>query len=167
MSFHCVALLLCMAVSIELSSPAAHAVTSPPDLPATEQRRQGFEWMFKGMKQAGWDMSAPIAWRYSFTNASKEALEKAGRLLETQGYDAVNIYVVEKKSAYDRDWWRLQVERTEKHSVRSLDRRVLILHHFAEDNGLRSFDGVEAVATDRAACSIVLTHASVRTTCGR
>ena len=160
-----VAVALCVVGSVALFSYAAQSASSAPDLPSREQRLSALQWLFDSLKQVGWDMSSPHAWRYSFTHSSKEPLERAGQLLESEGYEFVIIDFIAKPSAYDRDWWRLQVEKVEKHSVRSLDARVLALYRFAEDNGLHSFDGVEVGRPDHVVCAVVFTHASTQRSC--
>lgn len=93
--------------------------------------------MFEKMRSdAHWDLSRPMIWGYFFTHRSRPPLERASKLLEDQGYRVVDFH-------RDGVWW-LHVEKVEAHSVDSLDVRNQELGRFAKENGLDSYDGMDA-----------------------
>ncbi len=100
--------------------------------------------MFSNMKdEYGWDLSKPMVWGYFFTNKTPDELERAGNLLERDGYRVVDIFLSEKEDPAEPDLWWLHVEKVEVHTVESLQSRNEVLTDFASSNHLDSYDGMD------------------------
>jgi hypothetical protein len=90
-----------------------------------------------------WDMSGDMLWGYFFTDTDRSDLERAAPFLEEMGYSFGSIYLADKETPNDPDFWWLHVEKIETHSVESLDRTNLILYEFAKRHDLDSYDGMD------------------------
>jgi len=100
--------------------------------------------MFDNMaKDTPWDLSRPVLWGYFFTDPSRQALERAAPLLECQGYRIVDIYLSDKDEPSESDLWWLHVEKVEVHTPDTLDQRNQVLHQFAHDEGIDTYDGMD------------------------
>lgn len=94
-------------------------------------------------KDAKWDMSKPMLWGYFFTDSSREKLEKAAPVLESQGYRFVDIFLSDKEDPEEPDLWWLHVEKVEAHSVDTLHARNRDLYKFADKHDLECYDGMD------------------------
>lgn len=100
--------------------------------------------MFENIaRDTTWDMSQPMLWGYFFTDADKAKLERAGLLLQEQGYHFVDVFLSEKEEAEEPDLWWLHVEKIEIHTPDTLHTRNRSLYQFADDQGLDSYDGMD------------------------
>jgi hypothetical protein len=90
-----------------------------------------------------WDLSSPMLWGYFFTHRTRGPLDRAGKLLQHEGYQLVKVYLADKESHDEEDLWWLHVARIEAHSVESLESRNRELAAFAERVGLDSYDGMD------------------------
>lgn len=100
--------------------------------------------MFRNIfEKTDWNMADDMLWGYFFTNSEPAALEKARDLLVAKGYRFVNIYQLDEEVPdAPRPWW-LHVEKEETHTPESLDARNDELYHFAYEQGLDSYDGMD------------------------
>ena len=100
--------------------------------------------LFAKMRADGsMDVDGELLWGYFFTDSSKEELERAAPLLESQGYKIVDIYQADKDESDEPDLWWLHVERIEHHTPDTLNQRNQILYQFADEHGLGSYDGMD------------------------
>lgn len=107
--------------------------------------------MFEDMKdQYGWDLSKPMVWGFFFTNRTRGELERAGILLERDGYRVVEIFLSDKEGPAEPDQWWIHVEKIEIHSVESLEARNRVLSAFASANDLEAYDGMDVGPVENA-----------------
>ena len=100
--------------------------------------------MFDSISEStDWDMSGDMLWGYFFTNSDRSALEQVAPILDEMGYSVKSIYLSDKDSEDESDLWWLHVEKVETHSVDSLYATNLVLHEFAEQHGIDSYDGMD------------------------
>lgn len=102
-------------------------------------RRDLIEDMFEGMKKSKWNVDGNLLWGYFFFDPDQKKLESLARHLENSGYSFVDIYPNE-----DQDVFWLHVERIEKHTVESLDKRNRELHTLAHKFKVQDYDGMDA-----------------------
>lgn len=105
--------------------------------------RDQVEALFEAVrKEAPWSPDEICLWGYFFTDRDREKLARAGRVLEGLGYRMVGIFEPEEEDE-DQDRFFLHVEREERHTVDTLDRRNTELYLLADELGLESYDGVD------------------------
>jgi|SRR6516165_11276154 hypothetical protein len=105
--------------------------------------REMLENMFARIReQAPWNIDDVCLWGYFFTDHDKQRLLAAAPALQQMGYRVVGI-LEPTPGDDDQDLLFLHVEREEKHTVDSLEARNQELDRFAEDFGLRSYDGMD------------------------
>lgn len=92
--------------------------------------------------KAKWNIDDVCLWGYFFTDYDRQKLVTAARALESLGYRVVG-FLEPTPDDDDQDLLFLHVERVERHTVDSLDARNQQLYRFAEDVGLRSYDGMD------------------------
>ena len=115
-----------------------------PSVPNKVIEKEILEDMFASMrKQANIHPKQKLLWGYFFTHTEPTLLEKASDLLLKKGYDFVEIYETEKDSPESINNWWLHVEKIEKHTVSSLDKRNDEFYLFAHNLGLFSYDGMD------------------------
>lgn len=93
-------------------------------------------------KGATWSPDEICLWGYFFTDPDREKLTRAGRALAGLGYRMVEILEPDDDDE-DRGLFFLHVEREERHTVDSLDRRNAELYLLADELGLESYDGMD------------------------
>jgi len=93
-------------------------------------------------KGATWSPDEICLWGYFFTDADRDKLTRAGRLLAGLGYRMVEI-LEPGDDDEDRGLFFLHVEREEHHTVDTLDRRNAELYLLADELGLESYDGMD------------------------
>jgi hypothetical protein len=97
------------------------------------------EQMFRNMQtEAGWDTEQELLWGYFFMDAEAGHLQPLARKLEEMGYRFVDLYPTDDGSTHV-----LHVERVERHSPLSLDRRNQELNALAKECGVESYDGMD------------------------
>lgn len=102
------------------------------------------EGMFKNISaNTDWDLTKPLLWGYFFTDKSKEKLKASGSLLEKQGYRFVDIYQAKDENNKVLDYWWLHVEKVEVHTADSLYERNMSFYKFADQQALKSYDGMD------------------------
>lgn len=100
--------------------------------------------MFDGIRARGaWDLNGPLLWGFFFTDDNLERLEAAAQALVDDGYALVGIFQPQGDDGEDLDYLFMHVERVEHLTVDSLDRRNAELSQFAEQHGLRTYDGMD------------------------
>lgn len=118
--------------------PAAVLLGTLVSVPAQAQvPRADLEPMFSRLRQAGWNVDGPLLWSYFFVG--KDALALAGLRgeLESRGYAFVTL------STHRNGILLMQVNRTEAHTVASLDRRNQELSGLAARHGGVEYEGME------------------------
>jgi hypothetical protein len=84
-----------------------------------------------------------MLWGYFFTDSDRIALERAAKKLEAEGYRFVDVFQPEDDGK-PLPYFFLHVEKVETHSVDSLYKRNTQLEAFAKQNGLDTYDGMDA-----------------------
>lgn len=105
--------------------------------------REQVEELFDAVREgATWSPDDVCLWGYFFTDRDRAKLASAGRVLEGLGYRVVGILEPEEDDE-DPDRFFLHVEREERHTVDTLDRRNAELYLMADELGLESYDGMD------------------------
>jgi hypothetical protein len=100
---------------------------------------ENLEQMFDDLRaETDWDVDGELMWGYYFTDPDPRKLEQAAQRLTAMGYDMVLISVADDGSTQV-----LQVERSEKHTPKTLEARNNQLERFASEFGLESYDGMD------------------------
>ncbi len=116
--------------------------------------KQQLEEMFAHIRaESEWDPEGEMVWGYFFVDRDQSALERAASELEQQGYQLVGIFEFDDDEDEEGDESApansdepelvLHVEKTEAHTVDSLDARNATLCEFAERHGLLAYDGMD------------------------
>jgi len=110
--------------------------------------RDDLEEMFASARaRAKWDIDDVCLWGYFFTDHDRTKLSAAAPVLEGMGYRVVGF--LEPTPDDDvQGLLYLHVEREELHTVASLDAINRELYQFAEEFGLRSYDGMDVGPID-------------------
>jgi hypothetical protein len=112
--------------------------------------REQLEEMFSSIRaNAQWSIDGDCCWDYFFTDSDREALVRAGELLESVGFELVGL-LEPNPDEDDQETVFLQVRRVEHHTVDSLYTLNERLYAFAKAQGLASYDGMDVSPIDRA-----------------
>jgi hypothetical protein len=90
-----------------------------------------------------WNMSGDMLWGYFFTHKNPQKLEQIATELNNRGYKFVDIYLSDKEEPTEPDLYWLHVEKIEKHTPQTLDKRNDELYIFAYEMGVDSYDGMD------------------------
>jgi hypothetical protein len=94
--------------------------------------RESLQFMFGTARtEDSWDIDGVCAWSYFFSRGDERKLRAAADQLAAEGFRLVGI-----------ESGRLHLERTERHTVDSLDELNQRLYRFADDHGL-TYDGMD------------------------
>ena len=97
------------------------------------------EGMFARMRaEAPFDVDGELLWGYFFTDPSKKKLRPVADELARLGYREVGLYRTD-----DRKTYFLHVEKVEKHTPKSLDKRNRQFYDLAERFDIESYDGMD------------------------
>ncbi len=102
-------------------------------------RKDLIEDMFDGMKKSKWNIDGNLLWGYFFYDPDPKKLETLAQHFDESGYSFVDIYPNEEDDVF----W-LRVERIEKHTVSSLDKRNMGLHKLARKLKVQEYDDMDA-----------------------
>lgn len=95
--------------------------------------------MFEGMRtKSKWNVDGELLWGYFFFDPDPGKLEKLAEHLRDSGYSLVDIYPHQEKPVF----W-LHVEKIEKHTVDTLDKRNMELHKLAQSFEVQEYDGMD------------------------
>lgn len=101
--------------------------------------------MFSNIKANGnLDMNSPMLWGHFFTHNEPSKLEAVIPALEKLGLRFVDIYLSDKDDPSEPDLFWLHMEEVRIHTPESLDQRNNELFIFAHQEGLDSYDGMDA-----------------------
>lgn len=127
--------------------------------------REQLDEMFATMRaRTRWDVNGPLLWSYYFTARTSVPLERASLHFSEQGYRCMPIY-----AARDGITLVLRIERVERHTPDSLDRKNGKLEQLAKTFGADSYDGMDVglVPTDRTSLGASTTACSGQVPAGR
>lgn len=112
--------------------------------------RKLIEEMFANCKKAKvFDESGACLWSYFFTDTDADKLLAAGEALEQQGFTLIGVTEAEDApEESDDQYFFLQVDRVERHTIETLVKRNEELAAYAEERELHSYDGMEASPLD-------------------
>ena len=96
--------------------------------------------------QARFDIDQLCRWSYFMIDADREKLTKAGRFLETRGFDVVGF--LEPSPEDKKKLIYLRFDRVEQHTPESLFARNEELYGIARDFQLEDYDGMDVGAVD-------------------
>jgi hypothetical protein len=97
------------------------------------------EEMFTNMRdKTKWNVDGPLLWGYFFTHSDPEPLGRAAKSLANLGYRVAGIYKTD-----DGRHYVLHVERTERHTPKTLHLRNGEFERLAKETGLESYDGMD------------------------
>jgi hypothetical protein len=101
--------------------------------------------MFENCRKVDtFDINAECRWSYFFTDVDADKLLSAGEELERRGYALIGLLEAEGSPDGDDDqYYYLQVDRVEHHTVDTLSHLNNELDAFASERGLHSYDGME------------------------
>ena len=115
----------------------------------TLDRLQSFFEDTRQMKRDGrarFDIDQPCRWSYFMVDTDREKLTRAGRFLETHGYDIVGFLEPEPDDEEKKIY--LRFDRVEQHTPETLFARNAELYGVAADFGLEDYDGMDVGAID-------------------
>lgn len=115
------------------------------DIPGKNITIEQLDEMFNEIiEQDQWDVSEPLLWGYFFTDNDPAKLESVVPKIQAMGYTVVDIFQEEKEDENEADLFYLHIEKVEIHNSKSLDQRNDEFYIFADQNGLDSYDGMDA-----------------------
>ena len=100
--------------------------------------RYDVEILFQKMQKSGWDMQENHVWGYFFKDPSQEKLTTLSAKLTHLGYTIVDI----NQSYPDKKYW-LHIEKTQQHSIDSLNQLNQFFYQLAKENSIQSYDGMD------------------------
>ncbi len=105
--------------------------------------RDDLERMFDAVRRdAPFSIDEICLWGYFFVDRDRTRLSTARGVLEGLGYRFVGIFEPSPDDE-DAELLFLHVEREERHSIESLERRNAELYALADELGLESYDGMD------------------------
>ena len=106
--------------------------------------------MFKDCKDIdSFDIKSECLWSYFFTDADPDKLLAAGETLAERGFNLVGILeAAGSPDESDEQYYYLQVDRVERHTVDTLMACNEAFEKFAQERELHSYDGMEVGAVD-------------------
>jgi hypothetical protein len=112
--------------------------------------RKLLEDMFKDCKDIdSFDIKSECLWSYFFTDPDPDKLLAAGETLAKRGFNLVGILEAGgSPDESEEQYYYLQVDRVECHSVDTLMKRNEELESFAQERELHSYDGMEVGAVN-------------------
>jgi hypothetical protein len=112
--------------------------------------RKLIEDMFKDCKDIdSFDIKSECLWSYFFTDSDPDKLLAAGETLAERGFNLVGILeAAGSPDESDEQFYYLQVDRVERHTVDTLMTCNEALEKFAQERELHSYDGMEVGSVD-------------------
>ncbi len=96
--------------------------------------------------EAGFDIDDKCRWSFFFADTDRDKLIKAGRHLETIGYEVIGF--LDPSPDDESGTIFLRFDMVETHTPESLFERNTILYALAERFGLDSYDGMDVGAVE-------------------